>query len=129
MIKKIHPVENGTEISPNILTTGEIEGAFPSGKQNILIKEQSMIIKSTKGLVVIVGCGHSGVNNILDYAKGIGIVYALIGGFHDFKDYDLLNEISLVVPTHCTKNRHKIQELFPGNFAKGGVGYELIIKE
>jgi len=127
IIKKIHPVERSMEIVPHIFSTGEIEGIFPSGKQNILIKEQSMVIESVKGLVVIVGCGHSGIHNILDKAYRIGKIYALIGGFHDFIDYHLLKGIPLVVPTHCTENKRRIQELFPESYTEGGVGYELIV--
>ena len=38
-----------------------------------------------KGLVVLTGCGHSGIVNIVRHAKaltGIDQVYAVLGGFH-----------------------------------------------
>ena len=38
-----------------------------------------------KGLVVLTGCGHSGIINIVRHAKrltGVEQVYAVLGGFH-----------------------------------------------
>jgi 7,8-dihydropterin-6-yl-methyl-4-(beta-D-ribofuranosyl)aminobenzene 5'-phosphate synthase len=38
-----------------------------------------------KGLVVLTGCGHAGVVNIVRYARrltGVDRVYAVLGGFH-----------------------------------------------
>jgi len=129
--KKVYAVEKSVQICRNIFSTGEIEGIFIPKEENqkILIKEQSLIIKSRKGVIVIVGCGHSGIGNILNSANDIGKVYALIGGFHDFQEYELLNGIPLIVPTHCTRHRKEIFSLFPNNSEKGGVGYELVIDE
>jgi len=120
-------VQQSKEIYPGIYTTGEIEGSLPTGKIRISIKEQSLICSTAKGLVVITGCAHSGINNILNSADKLGKVYALIGGFHDFEEYNLLKDISLIVPTHCTKNKKKIITLFPKNCIEGGVGYQLIV--
>jgi 7,8-dihydropterin-6-yl-methyl-4-(beta-D-ribofuranosyl)aminobenzene 5'-phosphate synthase len=52
-----------------------------------LIKDDQAIILSIKdkGLVVITGCGHSGIINILKYAEeltGVDRIYAVIGGMH-----------------------------------------------
>jgi 7,8-dihydropterin-6-yl-methyl-4-(beta-D-ribofuranosyl)aminobenzene 5'-phosphate synthase len=49
-----------------------------------LIKDDQAIILSIKdkGLVIITGCGHSGIINILKYAKeltGLDRIYAVIG--------------------------------------------------
>ncbi|HEC91875.1 MAG TPA: MBL fold metallo-hydrolase [Candidatus Atribacteria bacterium] len=121
-----YEVDKSVEICPKVYTTGEIEGSLPIGKTRISIKEQSLICSTAKGLVVITGCAHSGISNILKSAKKLGKVYALIGGFHDFNEYHLLKDISLIVPTHCTKNKKKIIALFSKNCAEGGVGYQLI---
>jgi metal-dependent hydrolase (beta-lactamase superfamily II) len=43
------------------------------------------ILKGKKRLVVITGCGHSGIINILKYAKeltGSDRIYAVMGGMH-----------------------------------------------
>jgi len=121
-----YEISKSREICPGVYTTGEIEGSLVIGKTRISIKEQSLICSTSKGFVVITGCAHSGISNILKSAKKLGKVYALIGGFHDFDEYHLLKDISLIVPTHCTKNKKKIIALFSKNCVEGGVGYQLI---
>ncbi len=113
------------EICPGVYTTGEIEGSLSAGKTKTLIKEQSLIISTIKGLVIITGCAHSGINKILNSANNLGEIYALLGGFHDFDKYNLLKNISIIMPTHCTKNKKKILALLPKNYVEGGVGCQL----
>ncbi len=120
-----YEVQGLTKICPGVFTTGEIEGSLPIGKTRISIKEQSLIISTIKGLVIITGCAHSGINKILNSANKLGEIYALLGGFHDFDEYNLFKNISLIIPTHCTKNKKKILTLFPKNCVEGGVGYQL----
>jgi 7,8-dihydropterin-6-yl-methyl-4-(beta-D-ribofuranosyl)aminobenzene 5'-phosphate synthase len=64
-----------------------------------------------KGMVVVSGCSHGGVNTSLLYAKavsGIERVYCYYGGFHPNADVeatgrDLISQdIRYIVPTHCT---------------------------
>jgi len=122
-----YEISKSEEICPGVYTIGEIEGSLPAGKIRTSIKEQSLIISTVKGLVVVTGCAHSGINKILNLANKLGGIYALLGGFHDFDEYNLLKNISLIVPTHCTKNKKKILALFPKNCVEGGVGYQLSI--
>ena len=45
------------------------------------------MLDTAKGLVVVTGCGHAGVVNILEYAAGLGPpapVHAVVGGLHLF---------------------------------------------
>ncbi|HSE41431.1 MAG TPA: MBL fold metallo-hydrolase [Acidobacteriota bacterium] len=53
---------------------------------DIVPEDLSMVIQTDKGLVVITGCGHSGIVNLLDYSHELfkSDVYAAIGGFHLF---------------------------------------------
>ena len=120
-----YEVDKSVEICPKVYTTGEIEGSSLTGKIRMPIKEQSLIFSTAKGLVVITGRAHSGIKKILNSANKLGKVYALIGGFHDFEEYNLLKDISLIVPTHCTANKKKIMSLFPNNCLKGGVGFQV----
>jgi len=122
-----YEIRKPSEICPGVYTTGEIEGSLLIGKTRISIKEQSLIISTIKGLVVITGCAHSGINKILNSANKLGEICALLGGFHDFEEYNLLKDISLIIPTHCTKNKKKILALFPKNCIEGGVGCQLTI--
>jgi 7,8-dihydropterin-6-yl-methyl-4-(beta-D-ribofuranosyl)aminobenzene 5'-phosphate synthase len=120
-------IRKPSEICPGVYTTGEIEGSLPIGKTRISIKEQSLIFSTAKGLVIITGCAHSVINKILNSANKLGKIYGLMGGFHDFDEYNLIENISLIIPTHCTKNKKKILALFPKNCLEGGVGCQLNI--
>lgn len=124
---EVYEIQKLKEIYTGIYTTGEIEGIMIKGTKQTIIKEQSLIISSTKGLVVITGCAHSGIEKILNSANKIGKIYALIGGYHYFEEYNLLKDIPVLVPTHCTKNKTKIFSLYPKNCQEGGVGYQLSI--
>jgi len=122
---RFYEIQQSKEICPGVYTTGEIEGSLVIGKTRISIKEQSLIISTIKGLIVITGCAHSGINRILNSANKLGKVYGLLGGFHDFEEYNLLRDISLIVPTHCSANKKKIMSLFPKNCLEGGVGFQV----
>lgn len=84
--------------------------------------EQSLAIQTEKGLVVVVGCSHPGVGNILDAVTSYGTPYALIGGLHDFKEFEVIEKLELVCPTHCTQHVSEIKSLYPGKYIPGGVG-------
>lgn len=120
-----YEIRKASEICSGVYTTGEIEGSLLIGKTRISIKEQSLIFSTAKGLVIITGCAHSGIKRILNSANKLGEVYGLLGGFHDFEEYNLLKDISLIVPTHCTANKKKIMSLFPKNCLEGGVGFQI----
>jgi len=109
--KKITKVTAPSEIRHNILTTGEIGGV-----------EQSLVISTGKDLLVIVGCSHPGVGSILDTASKFGKVYAIVGGFHGFHNFDRLSPLSLVCPCHCTQYKSEIKRLFPDRCLNCGVG-------
>lgn len=92
-----------------------------------LVDDQSLFFECPKGLVVILGCSHSGVVNTLDYISELTDqkkIYAAIGGMHmvnagtqriektisAFRKYD----IQKIVPLHCTglEAMEKIKEEF-----------------
>lgn len=82
------------QISERFLWSGEIPVTEPraygiiSGKTtatDYVIDEGVLIYKSDRGLVIITGCGHRGIINIVRHCQkitGIDRIYALIGGFH-----------------------------------------------
>ena len=100
-----------TQIYENIFLTGEL------GK-----REQSLAIKIKKGLVLIIGCGHPGIGNIIDSISKFGDVYAIIGGLHGFKEFKVLESIEKICPSHCTRYKEKIKSFYPGKCIEGGVG-------
>jgi 7,8-dihydropterin-6-yl-methyl-4-(beta-D-ribofuranosyl)aminobenzene 5'-phosphate synthase len=96
------------------------EDVFSTGKLKEI--EQSMAVRIEEGLVVIVGCSHPGVETILEAAGRFGEPYALIGGLHGFSDFDLLQDLEWVCPTHCTRYKSEIESHCPEKYIQGGVG-------
>ena len=112
--KKVTRTKGPLEIRPGIFTTGEVGGT-----------EQSLAIKTDKGLVVITGCAHLGVGNILDAVARFGKACGIIGGLHGFHDFDRLNPLSLICPCHCTQYKSAIKHLFPDRCLDCGAGLVL----
>jgi len=115
-------VSGPREISKFVFSTGEMYGPP---------EEQSLIINSRKGLVVITGCAHPGIVNIVKKAKEMfpqKNVYLVLGGFHHPPEeviYRLKKlEVEKVAPSHCSGD--EIRELFrkeyKENFIENGVG-------
>jgi 7,8-dihydropterin-6-yl-methyl-4-(beta-D-ribofuranosyl)aminobenzene 5'-phosphate synthase len=91
------------ELFPGVWLTGPVPRPYPeknypvaihlrdpSGKllEDNVPEDQSLVLDSDKGLVVLTGCGHAGLVNILTYARQTvrpaAQVYAALGGFHLF---------------------------------------------
>ncbi|KJS20544.1 MAG: beta-lactamase [Clostridiaceae bacterium BRH_c20a] len=87
------------EIEPGMFLSGEIprKTDFEEGDnklhikeggsyiQDIVLDDQSLVITTEKGLFIVLGCAHSGIINILDYAvrkTGCAKICAVIGGTH-----------------------------------------------
>ena len=104
-------VKDSFQIHENIFSTGELE--------NI---EQSLVIRTEKGTVIMAGCAHSGVKNILKASSPYGKPYALIGGLHGFRNFGLIADIEYICPTHCTQYTEKIKSRYPEKYIRGGAG-------
>lgn len=109
--RRVVEVTTPIEITSNVFSTGEL-----------MRVEQSLVIKTNTGLVVISGCAHPGVDAILKAASSYGKVSALIGGLHGFREYDLLKDLDLVCACHCTANKAQIEAHHPDKWVEGGVG-------
>jgi len=109
--KEVVGVKEPLQIHENVFSTGQLKNT-----------EQSLVVKRQKGLVVLVGCSHPGVRAILEAASQFGKVYALIGGLHGFRAFDLLEDLELVCPTHCTQYKSRIKSLYPEKCIEGGAG-------
>ena len=145
-------------IEDRILVTGEIprtndfEKGFPNHYSEIdgkmendpLIKDDQAIVLNIKdkGLVVITGCAHAGIINIIKYAKelsGEDRIYGLIGGMHltggvfepliprTIDELELLKP-RFIIPCHCSglKAISKISKTMPNNFIQNSVGTNYI---
>lgn len=117
--KEVVGVKEPLQIHENVFSTGELGGI-----------EQSLVVKTKEGVVVVVGCSHPGVRNILNAASNFGRVYALIGGLHGFREFDLLQDLKLICPCHCTQFKSEIEQSYPEKCRKGGAGkiFELQLK-
>jgi len=109
--KEVIKVKEPLEIHENIFSTGELKGI-----------EQSLVVKTKKGLIIIVGCSHPGIRDILNTALQFGKPLALIGGLHGFRDFDLIRDLEFVCATHCTQFKSEIKSLYPDKYIDGGVG-------
>jgi 7,8-dihydropterin-6-yl-methyl-4-(beta-D-ribofuranosyl)aminobenzene 5'-phosphate synthase len=123
---------NSVSIAPGIITSGEIPFVTPFEKvENTLLVEKdgifmqdeladdlSMIVTTSDGLIVILGCAHRGVVNILLHARdltGISRIAAVIGGMHLGRAHEeriektavALKEtgVKRLIVSHCTGAR------------------------
>ena len=106
-------IKEPSKICDLVYTTGEL-GTSP--------KEQSLVLETADGMLVLTGCAHPGVGTILESASRFGEVCGVIGGFHGFDDYSILSKLAFLSPSHCTQNLSEIISRFPGAYHKNGVG-------
>ena len=88
-----------TEIAPGIMLSGEIprKTDYEKGVKTLLMKsqdgyiqdklldDQTLVIKTEKGLFIILGCSHSGIINIINHIiekTGDSHIHTIIGGTH-----------------------------------------------
>jgi 7,8-dihydropterin-6-yl-methyl-4-(beta-D-ribofuranosyl)aminobenzene 5'-phosphate synthase len=113
---RIITVDRPMEIDDGVFSTGELKGI-----------EQSLAVRTEKGITVVTGCSHPGVEAILRSASSFGNVYALVGGLHDFRNVNVLKDLDLICPCHCTRYKSEIKALYPEKYAGGGCGKVIMI--
>jgi 7,8-dihydropterin-6-yl-methyl-4-(beta-D-ribofuranosyl)aminobenzene 5'-phosphate synthase len=97
--------EKPQELLPGVWLTGPVprvypEKNYPAGTEvntgnawveDTVPDDQSLVFNTSRGLVLLSGCGHSGIINTLQYARGFlrpAPVDAAVGGFHLFAASD-----------------------------------------
>jgi 7,8-dihydropterin-6-yl-methyl-4-(beta-D-ribofuranosyl)aminobenzene 5'-phosphate synthase len=107
------------------------------------IREESLIIRTNKGLIVITGCAHPGVANIIKKAKEMlkSEVYLVLGGFHlcwmsSFQIKGIIKGVKKegvkkVSPCHCSGDlaRKLFKEAYGKDFILSGVGKRIKIPD
>ncbi|EKQ53087.1 MULTISPECIES: MBL fold metallo-hydrolase [unclassified Clostridium] len=139
------------KISKNLIFLGEIphlnnfEKREPIGKQlddkvlveDYVMDDTALVYKSENGIYIITGCSHSGICNIVEYAKQVckdSRVLGIVGGFHLFEvneqvyrtiDYLKQSNIKELYPCHCTSFivKAEIHKSIP--IKEVGVGLEI----
>lgn len=98
-------VSGPAEVAPGVHTTGRVDGEIP---------EQALAVESEEGLLVITGCAHPGVVNMVRRAREAtdGEVALVLGGFHlgsaSRGEIQRVGEglaalgVQRVAPCHCT---------------------------
>ncbi|MCD6254257.1 MAG: MBL fold metallo-hydrolase [Thermotogae bacterium] len=109
-VREVIEVEKPTKLYEGIYSTGELDRV-----------EQSLCIKTEKGIVIIAGCSHPRMELILKTASQFGKVYGIIGGLHATRP-DSLKDLDLICPTHCTQYKSEIKSLYPEKYIEGGAG-------
>ncbi len=109
--REVIVVKGTMKISEGIFSTGELRGI-----------EQALVVTTDRGPVIITGCSHPGVGDIIEAASTHGKPYALIGGFHGSKEFERLEGIDVICPTHCTEFKAEIAARYPDACIEGGAG-------
>lgn len=157
-LKKLFSVNLAKEplwLTKKLVFLGEIErnnsfeARTPIGKtlrndvweDDFVLDDSAMVYMSENGLVVITGCSHAGICNIVEYAKKVcneSRVYDVIGGFHLLEpsrhklnstiEYLERCQPHAIYAGHCTDLRSKISLAQGMNVEEVGVGLVLEYK-
>lgn len=125
-------IDRPKKITCSMASTGELNGPP---------KEQSLLISTEKGLVVVTGCAHPGIVSIVKKAKELTEkkVYLVMGGFHlssarKEKIQEIVNSfrnlsVQKVGPSHCSGKltRQLFEKEYGGDFIPLGVGKRIEI--
>lgn len=135
------PSETPLFLSENCVFLGQIpqkndfEIRSPFGRVNIngewqddyLLDDSAIALKTSKGLFLISSCSHSGICNVVEYAKEVckeDRIAGILGGFHLFdvnerltKTIDYLEscQVQRIYPCHCVSllAKTKMMERLP----------------
>jgi 7,8-dihydropterin-6-yl-methyl-4-(beta-D-ribofuranosyl)aminobenzene 5'-phosphate synthase len=144
-----------TQVSDSIWVSGEIPrrndfedtgGPFfldeSCTKPDPLIDDQALYIESAEGVVVLTGCGHSGLVNTLDHASeltGHRKIHAVYGGLHlvGASDERIARTVEALTrfdvrrigPAHCTGRQAtaRLWEAFPDRCVECRTGARFVL--
>ena len=133
------------EIEAGVFLTGEVPRLTPFEKadmenrymirngeriSDIIDDDQSMVMNTEKGLLIVLGCAHAGIINVINHIlekTGRQDIFAIIGGTHigfsgevqlsesiaALKTYDIKH----IIPSHCTgslaiaRMKHELEDI------------------
>jgi 7,8-dihydropterin-6-yl-methyl-4-(beta-D-ribofuranosyl)aminobenzene 5'-phosphate synthase len=137
------------EVADGIYALGEIPREHPDAAIGLVetddglvdddvVDDQALAVETDDGLGVVLGCGHAGLRNTLEYAESVldDEVTRVVGGthlvafdeprIHEVADW-LEGRLELFAGTHCTgpTAQRIFADRFPGAFESVGVGTTL----
>jgi len=119
------------------------QDVFSTGEMGTFTIEQSLVLRTKSGLIVITGCAHPGIVKIVKKAKALveGEVLLAMGGFHlmgmsmgnmekisaSFRELG----VRCVGPCHCTGETQIkfFERVYGEHFLKVGVGKVIRVKD
>ncbi len=142
------------EVEKGVYLTGEVPRNSPFEKPDPMLfteidgkmaldvfpDDQSLILRTRRGLVLVLGCAHSGMINIINHViqkTGKKKFYAILGGTHlDFLTPEQMKasvkalekvDVEKIGVCHCTGMRaaFRLQQEFGDRFFYGHVGSSL----
>ena len=130
---RIKEIEEPTEICKGVYSTGQLGTS---------IKEQGLIIRTDKGMILITGCAHPGIVHMARKTKELfdeNILFVM-GGFHlnaasnreiddIIKAFEDL-QVTYAAPCHCSGDnaRTLFAEQFGDKYVNIGVGRAIAVK-
>lgn len=129
---KLSSIKEVEEICKNVWSTGELGTS---------IKEQSLVLSTPKGLVVLTGCAHPGIVEIVKFVKNYfeKNIYMVLGGFHlislsESEIIKIINElkklrVKKIAPSHCSGEQaiELFKEAWGEDFVESGCGARIRI--
>jgi 7,8-dihydropterin-6-yl-methyl-4-(beta-D-ribofuranosyl)aminobenzene 5'-phosphate synthase len=127
-------ITSAVQMDESVYTTGEM-GTSPI--------EQSLVVDTSEGLVVVTGCAHPGIVNIVKRAREVvpnRPVALVMGGFHlgsasDQELHRLIQDfrrlgVKKVAPSHCSgeRARARFQTEYQEDYVAGGVGNVMTLR-
>ena len=125
-----------TKLAKNVYSTGGFRSKTGS------TMEQSLVIDAEPGLVVVCGCAHPGIINVLERVKSDlpnRNFHLVMGGFHLENTFAKEREqilqrfielgVQKVCPCHCSGRFREIAEReYKENYIEGGVGQIIVVR-
>ncbi|WP_024510776.1 MBL fold metallo-hydrolase [Bradyrhizobium sp. ARR65] len=125
-------IDQTTEIAPGITLLALVSDA-PGTKE---LKELSLAVNTSDGMILVVGCSHPGIERIVEAAAAINPkIHLIVGGFHLVvapddviaKVVDALKErfkVETIAPGHCTGEPTfaALKKAFGKNYLYAGLG-------
>ena len=125
-------VDSTLEVAPGVHVISLVSEAVGTKE----LRELSLAIETPRGMVVVAGCSHPGIDRIVQAAAGVDSrVHLVFGGFHlpTAPDEDIARiatalretyDVERVAPGHCTGEPafYRFRNAWGGRYTYAGVG-------